>query len=80
MKFFYEKGLDGSCQNNWFSVIGANGGMQVVPSMCGERRGQSSKILILSQWQQNIDFYFSDDSCPRASESDSSCWCPDSQK
>ena len=36
----------GSCQNNWFSVIGANGGMQVVPSMCGERRGQSSKIKI----------------------------------
>ena len=41
---FCEKGPDGSCQNNWFSVIGANGGMQVVPSMCGERRGQSSNI------------------------------------
>ena len=41
---FCEKGPDGSCQNNWFSIIGANGGMQVVPSMCGERRGQSSKI------------------------------------
>ena len=31
------------CSTDWLSVIGAGGGREAVPAICGDRRGQASK-------------------------------------
>ena len=35
------------CHSDWLSVIGAEGGQTAVPSLCGDRRGQASKSVMM---------------------------------
>ena len=49
-EFSLDPGPEQSCHHNWFSVIGANGGGQVVPSLCGQRRGQSCRLFIVIEY------------------------------
>ena len=54
-EFSLDPGPDQSCHHNWFSVIGANGGGQVVPSLCGQRRGQSCRLFIVIEYEWLIN-------------------------
>ena len=44
-EFSLQPGPGSDCQTDWFSIIGANGGQQVVASLCGDRRAQSCKLV-----------------------------------
>jgi len=45
-EFSLQPGPGSDCQTDWFSIIGANGGQQVVASLCGDRRAQSLMVPV----------------------------------